>query len=345
MLFLQILGVIFLIVLALGGVFFFRCIYPISKYDYNCEAYEFEESLREKQAQTLCAAETLNPSQPQSFYSLRRTVEDTGAVSIGDFTVKGTRDRALSGYALSQPPADIYVYDDAEQGNWIEIKTLFEDGTSFTASTVGEEHQDGVRHPDMPMTYFHAQTPVTKILATIETQLEYKSAINNSPEEFQQRHAAAEAKAIEYFHTAQLSQAELNQLGKAQGFEFSELDVEHINHIRAASAQVNLVSEIIQSFLTSHPFTALQWEKIRDDVRVVHEQQDSEDAGEAFHHLWNVNEFEDQVDELGERNDPIRSLVHEFNESLPTRYALQKIGSVTTPVNADLYIRVSTTLD
>ena len=96
--------------------------------------------------------------------------------------------------------------------------------------------------------------------------------------------------------------------------------------------------DCIRSLAESGNFTAAQWDDLRDCLVAVWDDMPGEHVSAVFYNHVDVPQsLEDAVDALEERQGSARERVAKLNNEIPEDQRLVLVGTVSSPVAADIY--------
>ncbi len=99
-------------------------------------------------------------------------------------------------------------------------------------------------------------------------------------------------------------------------------------------AAEELDDSLRMQFLEESKISAAEWERVRDDVVIIHDKMTQELFDEAVSPWLEVGKPPDVGEEPGERP---REVFARLNEQLPPHDQFQRLGKVSTPIEADVY--------
>jgi hypothetical protein len=271
-------------------------------------------------------------------------LSERGFIRIGTFNSEPV---TVPIEAWHDPQQSIYatICEDSDTGVWLDVLSLGEDDSSFTVSSgPGDQF---VRPSDFQLKQLPGGTP-TDVLSWF---------FENRPEH-QARRTSAESFATTFEDLWQRmmnvrteqgppSEDEIRRVCHAQGD--GELQLEVVERIREMwQSQINdaVERQIREAFLEGTQLTALEWDRIRDRVVFVHDDLTAEELAAMIDLEWDgsVDDLDDAYDVAEERAYELlgeasaRSVFIRMNSELHAASRFEKIGAVTHPAAADVYV-------
>lgn len=335
---LKLLGIVFLILIGLVVAFFGWLFFKVKdSVKQQAHISAIEEGMNTP-AIVLEPAESLAFVQAETVAELVEQAVGLGATSCGNYDVPAAGAR-LCAYRLEAPPVYIVVYDHDQADPWIDVVLNFNQDKSFTASTAPEIGRGAPRHPDDEIMYFAPGTAMSVLVQAAAEQANVNAALPATEEAFKTSFEAAAAKSQEYIRTQAISQEWLTTIAKDTGVELTGDEAAHINLEREAQQVMQTEIECLKSLAKSGEFTAAQWDDMRDNLVAVWDDMPGGYVSAVFYnHVDIPDELEAAVEALEERRGPARERVAGLNAMLPDGKRLALIGTVSSPIEADIYL-------
>jgi len=334
---LKILGVVFLI-LILSGVAFFSWLF-----------FKFRGSMQQQARITaieqgmhtptivLESSECPELAQPDVIAELEEQVVALGGASCGNYDAPAAGSR-LFAYTLETPPVYVVNYDHDQVDPWTDVVLRFDAERSFTASTVPEIARGAPRHPDDEITFFAAGTKTGVLVQAAAERAQGHATLPAKPDRFKSYFEEAAEKSSRYIRTQVIDQDWLTTIADDAGIELTGEEAAQINSERAAELVMQTENDCIKSLAKSGDFTAAQWDDLRECLVAVWDDMPSEYVSAVFYnHVAVPLELESAVDALEEGRGLARERVALVNAELSQAQRLILVGSVSTPVEADIY--------
>ncbi len=334
---LKLLGLVFLVLIGLVVVFFGWLFFKVKDgVKQQAHISAIEEGINTPPI-VLEPADQPVFTQPEAVAELVEQAIRMGATPCGNYDVPAAGAR-LCAYRLETPPAYIVIYDHDQVDPWTDVVLNFNNDRSFTASTAPEIGRGAPRHPDDEIVYFAPGTAMGVLVRAAAERANDEAALPATAETFKPIFEAAAAKSQEYIRTQAISQQWLSTIAKDAGVELTGDEAAQINAAREVEQMMQIQDDCFASLAESGDFTAAQWNELRDSLVAVWDDMPRDYVASVF---WdNVDlseEFDAAVDELNEGHGPARKRVAEFNARLPEGQQLILVGSVSSPVEADIY--------
>lgn len=250
--------------------------------------------------------------------------------------------------AWHDPQQSIYaaICEHPTSGIWLDVLSLGQDGSSFTVTSgpgdqlarptdfqlermPGAATADVVSHflenrPDVPVQQTSAESFPAAFESLWERMMDFRLEQGAPTEE------------------------EIRRLCVAEGGD--DPQVETVGEIREMwQSQINdeLERKIRESFLQSSSYSALEWDRMRDRVVFIHDDLSAEDLASLLEIAWEHNvddDLDNSYEALEERaaellsESPGRQAFEAMNNDQESAMRFEKIGAVTQPVAADVYL-------
>lgn len=276
-------------------------------------------------------------AKPEAVAALVEQAVRAGATSCGNFDAPATGFR-LCAFNMEAPPVYIVVYDHDLIDSWTDVVLLLSDDRSFTASTVPEIGRDAPRHPDDEIVFFAPGTATAVLLREVAERAKSRDALPAPAEAFKATFEAASAKSQKYIRTQDVKQEWLTAIADDAGLKLKGDEAALINAGREAQLVMDTQDACIKSLARSGDYTAEQWDDMRDELVAVWDNLPGEyAAGIFYNHVEIPDELETLVSELEESRGAARERVASVNGMLPESQRLVLVGTVSSPIAADIY--------
>ena len=285
----------------------------------------------------------LVPNEHQSFAQadtvaeLVRQAADSGAIRCGNYDVPAVGIR-LCAFCLENPPAYIVIYDHDQLDPWTDVVMRLEGERSVSFSTVPGIARRAPRHPDDELVAF---APGTAIGALVKEAAERANTENTLPapaDKFKTCFEEHSEKSRVYIQTQAISQDWLNTIADDAGIKLSGNEAEQINRMREERQVLQTEIDCVKSLADSGKFSAAEWDEMRDSLVAVWDRMPGEYvAGIIYRCVDLPAALESEVDALEASVNSARERIAQFNAKLPEEKRLVLVGSVSTPVEADIY--------
>ena len=334
---LEFVGVVFLIVIGLVVAFF---VWLFVRFGGSFGKQAYVEAIDDAMDMPEVVLEPNdNPAfdKPEAVAALEKQAISLGATTCGNFDAPASGFR-LCAFTMESPPAYIVVYDHDQIDPWTDVVLLLSEDRSFTASTVPEIGRGAPRHPDDEILFFAPGTAMGVLLREVAEQAKGGDALPAPAAEFKTIFEAASAKSQEYIRTQAVSQEWLTAIADDAGVKLTGDEAALINAGREAQQVMETQDACIKSLARSGDFTAEQWDDMRDELVAVWDNLPGEyAAGVFYNHVDIPDELETVVSELEEGRGLARERVASVNAMLPEAQRLVLVGTVSSPLAADIY--------
>lgn len=331
------LGVVFLVLIGLVVAFFIWLFFKF-KGSLKQQAYvtAIEEGMK---TPTVVLEPNASPTfaQPEAVAELVQQASRLGATTCGNYDVPAA-DVRLCAYRLETPPVYVVIYDHDQVDPWTDVVLQFNPESSFTASTVPEIARGAPRPPDDEIMCFAPGTATGVLIQAAAERADAENTLPAPAEAFKTYFEAAAEKSQNFIQTQAVSQEWLSTIAEDAGVELTGEEAAQINFGREAHLAEQTENDCFRSLADSGDFTAAEWNDMRDSLVAVWDNMPSEHVSAAFYNHVDVpEELESDVDALEEGRGRCRERVAQFNTMLPEGKRLIFVGSVSSPVEADIY--------
>ncbi|GEM_PF-2396349 len=269
---------------------------------------------------------------------------ERGFTRIGTFNSEPT---TVPLEAWHDPQQSIYatICEDADTGIWLDVLSLGEGGSSYTVSSgPGDQF---VRPSEFQLEHLPGGTPTDVLSRFFENRPDCQARPTSAegfPAVFEDLWQRMMNVRIEQ---GPPSEEEIRQLCHVQGD--AELQLEMVERIREMwQSQISdaVERQIREAFLENSQLSALEWDRLRDRVVFVHDDLTAEELAAMIDVEWdsNADDLDDSYDVLEERAlellsySSARSAFISMNSELQATSQFEKIGVVTHPAAADVYV-------
>jgi len=334
---LKFLGVVFLVLIGLVVAFFAWLFFKFkSSVKQQAHVSAIEEGMNTP-AIVLEPTDDLSLAQPESIADLVEQAVRLGATTCGNYDAP-TAGARLCAYRLETPPVYVVIYDHDQVDPWTDVVLRLNQDSSFTASTVPEIARGAPRHPDDEIMYFAPGTATGVLVQAAAERANGDATMPATPEAFKSYFEAAAEKSRKYIQTQAVNQEWLAAIAEDAGVELTGDEAAQINFGREAQQVMQTENDCFTSLAESGDFTAAQWNDLRDSLVAVWDDMPGEYVSAVFYnHVDLPEEMESAVDALEERHGLARERVAQLNAELPEEKRLILVGTVSSPVAADIY--------
>ena len=267
-----------------------------------------------------------------------------GYCDVGAFEVDEMPDVRLAAFHHPEQGAFAVVYDHDTLGVYTDLCQDLEGDEDLTVSNAPQGHQ--MEHMPGKHKVYAAELVLPELLERFAQERgahaaprwvaaeDFASLVEKSyAEETAWRNAKGGA-----------SIEEVRRIAEGMGQAVSDEDIELLQGHMSQMALAEIEEACRDRFLEQTDMSAAEWEKVSDDLVVIHERMDAAEAGEEFvawiedsdAHEADVARLEHQLERLQAQHPDPRELFAALNESLEGR-RYRKLGEVDEPVRADFY--------
>lgn len=334
---LKFLGVVFLVLIGLIVAFFTWLFFKVKgSVQQQARVSAIEEGMN---TPAIVLEPTEHPAlaQPETVAKLVEEAVGLGANACGNFEAPAAGAR-LCAYSLETPPIYIVIYDHDQVEPWTDVVLRLNEDSSFTASTVPEIARGAPRHPNDEITFFAPGTATGALVQAAAERASGNTTLPASPEVFKAVFEAAAERSAAYIQTQAVDQEWLATIAEDVGVELEGDEAEQINYGREAQQVMQTEIDCLRSLAESGDFTAAQWNDLRDSLVAVWDDMPSDYVPAVFYDRVDLpEELESAVDALEEGRGHARERVALVNAELADEKRLVLVGTVESPVEADIY--------
>jgi len=334
---LKFLGVVFLVLIGLAAVFFTWLFFKVKgSVQQQARVSAIEEGMN---TPAIVLEPTEHPSlaQPEAVAELVEQAVGLGATTCGNYDAPAAGAR-LCAYTLETPSVYIVIYDHDQVDPWTDVVLRLSKDSSFTASTVPEIARGAPRHPDDEIIFFAPGTMTGVLVQAAAERADGYATLAATPEAFKTFFEAAAERSTNYIQTQAVNQEWLATIAEGAGVELTGDEAAQINSGREAEQVVQTENDCFKSLAESGDFTAAQWNELRDNLVAVWDDMPGEYVSAVFYNHVDIPEaLESAVDALEEGRGLARERVALFNAELSDEKCLILVGTVSSPVEADIY--------
>lgn len=300
----------------------------------------------------------------EDFEAICEELDSRGFVRIGRFASMPPT-VLLEAWHLPAESLFVTIYEHPVGGLWLDAGYEFEDGSIFTYSS-GPNHHMGT--PPWSTFEFRTGTPTAELLDAVIADRPDRPALPTSAESFPDRFESQWAREMDWRIERGGPTADEIRKTLEDGIADESSSKEEASTAIKAAAELNMVEQIHsmwrdrinefrstqvrESFLTSSRISALEWDRIRDRAIFIHDGLTGRDLAEHLEqylyadlaadeeHDIDDDEYERMSGELAEQlnSRTARELFAESVANQTTEKRHEKIGEVTEPVDADVWV-------
>jgi hypothetical protein len=270
-----------------------------------------------------------------------RSLTAAGFEDAGDFAILEVPDFRLR--ALSHPEKSVYaaICEHPDIGIWFELVSRYEDGSMQTYTTGKEK---GIDHPpNRFVERFEAEINPAELYEQHVTRRPDKPLLPASAERFAADYEQAYADEMDWrFERGGTTEEEVRKTLMLQGTETTEEQIKQVHAIQQAQVGQWLQVKLQENYRAKSGIADAKWLEIEHRVIFVHDRMTSDEVHGEFTNCLDWNE-EYEAEQLSDNAEelavgPAREAFVRMIEALPRGHAPTKIGHLTQPVAADVYL-------
>jgi hypothetical protein len=329
---LQILGVIFLLIILFGVVVLLTIRSKLRGFVKELEGLAKTMAVAPSRIHLEKNAEAYW-NDPERTFPLIEPLKSLGFEKAGSFHVEEIEGLQLEAWVNPAKSATAVVYEHPSAGIWVDIYTHFEHGTriTFTNSSVGEGLEHAPGHDSRRFPSLGTRELFEKFLAERPDKPARPVSVETFAEVFERVYAEEQ----DWRNSrGGVTVEEIRAIGASSGDSYDDDVIEATHEFTERHALEELDELIRERFLEETKLSAIEWERVRDRVIVIHDKMNAE-MFEDVVGPWVDEDLFEQFDM--ESGDAPRKLFSEINRQLPENYKFQQLGTVSSPVEADVY--------
>lgn len=336
---LEILGVTFLLLLTCAGAAFAGGILWLRlKVQEASVVVALEESLAEVPIPALTPAPAMLWHHDKEAVSLCKEFQGNGAIAFADYHIKEIDDTCVRALTIDSPPAYVTINDHKELGVWADVILLPVEGGTITFSNVTESRENAPMPTGHELVQVPANAHPDSMIGYARSRLlnaEFKTPVTTEFENIFDQIMRAYHECI---GSQDIDQAWLESIARESGVVLKGDEAESINAERQLVRNANIQESCLQAFAENSELSASQWEKMRGELLVIHDQISTTALVEL---LWENLEIPEALErdliELEFVEATPRILASTFNSNLPEHYRMVRVATLSNPFVADIY--------
>jgi hypothetical protein len=273
----------------------------------------------------------------------KAALERAGYREIGGFLIREIREIRLAAFQHPATHAFAVLYQHDSLGVYCDLVLPLPGGFGLTVSSAPA----GGEMDNMPgqIKHFLPGTTVAELLVRFDAESRGREVRQVPPEGFAAEVEQTYAREMDWRSArGGPTEAEIRRIASGMGQDVSDEDLSMVRDHHAQQAAAQIEAACREQFLSETSLSPMEWEKIRDEVIVVHARLSPREAGEMFLSSLHESaydgdgyeEYEAEVERLAASASDPRALFASLNARL-TGFRYEKIGQVSEPVPADLY--------
>ena len=278
----------------------------------------------------LAASSWANPAET---IPLVESLKSLGFEKVGNFQIREVDGMEMEAWMNSAKSVTSVIYEHPKVGVWLDFWTHFQDGTRMTFANThvseGIEHAPGHDYRLFPG--MDARELFEKFLAARPD----KPAKPVSAETFVSVFEQVYAEEQDWRNLrGGASVEEIRAIGMRNGETYDEDVIQATHEFAERHALEELDETIRERFLEQTKMSAVEWERVRDRVIVIHDKMNPEVFEDVVGPWLDDEEFPDAsaIESVAPRQ-----FFDKINESLPANRRFIRLGTVSSPVEADVY--------
>ena len=328
---LQIFGVIFLLIILFGVVAILMIRAKLRGFKKILEG--LSKMMAGPPRITLIPLAAPSWANPAETVPLVESLKSLGFEKVGNYQVQEIVGMEMEVWMNFAKSVTSVIYERPNVGIWLDLWTHFQDGTRMTFANphIGKELKHAPGHDCRLFPGMDTRELVEKFLAerpdkpakpvSAETFVSVFEQVYAEEQDWRNRRGGA-------------SVEEIRAIGMRNGETYDEDVIQATHEFAERHALEELDETIRERFLEQTKMSAVEWERVRDRVIVIHDKMNSE-VFEDVVGPWVDDEAFPDLSAI-ESVAP-RQFFDKINESLPANRRFIRLGTVSSPVEADIY--------
>ncbi|MFH1116120.1 MAG: hypothetical protein V1792_19580 [Pseudomonadota bacterium] len=325
----QVLGIIFVVIVAVVLAAYFlirRKLKAISKTLAGFAAQPSEINLVEEPSPAWM--------EKPGVQSMVKELDRLGFIRGRAYGIEEMPQVRLCSFFTADPAAACVLYEHDQAGNWADLVLKYEDGTDITI-TNAPAGEDIDTRPDSTKV-FPKDATLAELCRELDRRLESKAVLAIRDADFKQTFEEAYRKDMEWRNKrGGITEEEVRRIAAKEDGEYDDSDIAEAMLRIKSGELLQLHEDCIGNFLRQNPGSA------RDDGHGLFVVSDQLDAACYVGYLAEYLDLPDDLLERLERLSKVtrsaKALFMKANGELPRRLRAQKVGSVGSPIDADIY--------
>ena len=264
--------------------------------------------------------------------------EDAGVYSMDEVP-------DVSIQALAQPEKSVYavVYEHPDKGVWFEVVSRYENGAALSCSTAEETGLD--RPPNNVVERFDPDTDPVEVYDQHLKRRPDKDLLPASTEGFKNDFERAYAAEMDWrFERGGFTEDEVRNNLKLLGDDTTDQQVKQVHAMQQVQVNQWLQTKLIENYRAKANIPDSKWRRVEHRMMFVHDRLIPTEVHGLFTSCLDWDDDEDAAQESADKAEklseelPAREAFEQMIEMLPEDRALKKVGHLTQPVAADVYL-------
>ena len=331
-LFLQILGAIFLLLILTVVVAFLTIRSKIRKFVKTLEAMSKSIIVNPSRIHLTPLVEA-SWDAPETMQALIDGLNGLGFEKAGDFEVDELHGLRMEGWVNPTASATCVFFEDPEGETWIDLFTKYPDGSRFTITSNPES--EGMAQPPGHLVKCVPSLSTRELYAQFLLERPDKPSSPVSAASFVEAYERDYAEEMDWRNSqGGPTEDEIRHVAAIAGAPYDDSVIKAAHDLTEREALDELAETLREHFLEESKISAVEWERVRDLVVLVHDRMTPEIFEEAVGPWLEQDELPEVNDQPGSRP---REVFARLNEQLPAHDQFKRLGTVSTPIEADVY--------
>jgi len=330
--FFQILGIIFIVIVAVVALAIFlirRKLKAIAKALDGYAAQPSEIHLEEEMRPTWVAEPGVQ--------TMVKELTQLGFTRGRAYSIEEMPQVMLCSFFRTNPAIACVLYQHDAVGNWVDLVVKYDDGTDITA-TNAPTGEDLDTRPNSTKVFLK-EAGLGELYRELEGRLEGKATRAIDDANFKEIFEEAYREDMEWRNKrGGVTEEDVRRIAQKQGQDLDDSGIAEAMRQIKSGELYQLHRDCIENFTTQNRMSAGEDGHDSDALFVVSDQLD---AASYVDYLRDYLDFSDeqtaQLERLSKVTKSAKVLFMKGNGSLPGRSRATKIGSVNSPIDADIY--------
>ena len=232
-------------------------------------------------------------------------------------------------------PACGVIYDHPEQGNWLDLVIIYEDGTSLTISNA-PEGSEIESPPESEKVYLEGQ-PASRLFEVMVKRFEQQPVVFLRPSNFVAEFENAYREEMEWRLDRGTTEGEVRAVAKRMGQDASASEIQQTLKVVRGDEFRELFEQYRDRFIAETDLSVAEWVRCEEHLIFVTDQVKLEFFTEYVEEYFSFSDEQQNWLASATEQHGLRVAFGQLNASLPIDQQARKLGTIQHLVVADVY--------
>ncbi len=328
----QVLGIIFLIIVVVVVLAIFLIRRKLKAIAKNLAGFASQPS-------EIHLVEEVSPTwmEEPGVHSIMKELNHLGFTRGRAYGIEEMPQVRLCSFFRDGPAPVCALYEHEQAGNWVDLGVKYQDGTDITV-TNAPTGEDLDARPNSKKVFIK-DASLAALCRELERRLEPKATIAIDDANFRQTFEDAYREDMEWRNKrGGITEEEVRRIAEKEDGKYDDLDIAEAMIQIKSGELFQLHEDCIENFIRQNPGLAEEDENDGENLFVVSDQLDAASyVGYLGTYLDLSDELFEQLERLSKVTKSAKVLFMKANGELHGRLRATKIGSVDSPIDADIY--------